>query len=71
MLKASPPTFLLFANRSQGIPANYKQYLKKGIRTEFNLINTPIHLIFRTTMDIEKRLQKAHTKEESREESRE
>lgn len=59
MLKASPPTFLLFTNKSKGIPANYRKYLQNGIRTEFNLANTPVHLIFRTTTDIEKRLQKA------------
>lgn len=58
MLKSSPPTFLLFANKSKGIPEHYKRYLKNGIRSEFNLINTPVHLIFRTTADIERRLRK-------------
>lgn len=59
MLKASPPTFLLFTNKSKGVPANYRKYLQNGIRTEFNLVNTPVHLIFRTTTDIEKRLKKS------------
>lgn len=56
MLKAAPPTFLLFTNKSRGIPANYRRYLSNGIRNEFKLANTPVHLIFRTTADIERRL---------------
>ncbi|MEX1098884.1 MAG: GTPase, partial [Bacteriovoracaceae bacterium] len=62
MLKASPPTFLLFTNKSQGIPANYRRYLSNGLRREFQLVNTPVHLIFRTSGDIEKRLQKTAPK---------
>jgi GTP-binding protein len=58
MIKSAPPTFLLFSNRSQGIPANYRRYLAKGLRSEFNLINTPVHLIFRSGQDLEKRLTK-------------
>lgn len=61
MIKASPPTFLLFTNKSQGIPDNYRRYLANNLRKEFNLVNTPVHLIFRTGTDIEKRL-KAATK---------
>ena len=55
MIKANPPTFLLFTNRSKGIPENYKRYLKNGIRDSFDLKNAPIHLIFRTSSDLEKR----------------
>lgn len=58
MLKASPPTFLLFSNKSQGIPENYKRYLVNGLRKEFDLTNTPVHLIFRTSTDIERRMKK-------------
>lgn len=58
MLKASPPTFLLFSNKSQGIPDNYKRYLINGLRKEFDLTNTPVHLIFRTSTDIERRMRK-------------
>lgn len=58
MLKSSPPTFLLFTNKSKGVPMNYKKYLQNGLRSEFGLINTPVHLIFRTAADIEKRLKK-------------
>jgi GTPase len=61
MLKSSPPTFLLFTNKSQGIPENYRRYLTNGLRNEFKLVNTPVHLIFRTTTDIEKRLKKSAT----------
>lgn len=56
MIKSSPPTFILFTNKSKGIPVTYRRYLMNGIRREFEIINTPVHLIFRTTTDIEKRL---------------
>lgn len=56
MIKSSPPTFILFTNKSKGIPVTYRRYLVNGIRREFEIINTPVHLIFRTTTDIEKRL---------------
>lgn len=58
MLKSNPPTFLLFTNLSKDIPDNYKNYLKNGLRKEFRLDNTPIHLIFRTGEDLSKRLGK-------------
>jgi GTP-binding protein len=64
MLKSSPPTFLLFSNKSQGIPENYKRYLINGLRREFNLTNTPVHLIFRTSTDIERRMRKVEKKKE-------
>ncbi len=62
MLKSSPPTFLLFSNKSQGIPENYRRYLVNGIRKEFKLTNTPVHLIFRTSSDIERRMKKVEKK---------
>ncbi len=65
MLKSSPPTFLLFSNKSQGIPENYKRYLVNGLRKEFNLTNTPVHLIFRTSTDIERRMKKIEKKKTS------
>lgn len=58
MLKSSPPTFLFFTNLSKDIPDNYKNFLKNGLRKEFTLDNTPIHLIFRTGEDLQKRLGK-------------
>ena len=47
MVKSNPPTFMLFANRNQGIPENFKRYLKNSLRREFALDNTPIHLLFK------------------------
>lgn len=58
MLKAAPPTFILFTNRSKGVPTNFRRYLTNGLRREFNLVNTPVHLIFRTTTDMERRMKK-------------
>jgi GTP-binding protein len=60
MIKSAPPTILLFANKSQGVPVNYRRYLTNAIRKEFNMVNTPIHLIFRTTTDIERRMKKTN-----------
>ena len=62
MLKSSPPTFLLFSNKSMGIPENYRKYLINGLRKEFDLTNTPVHLIFRTSTDIERRMKKIEKK---------
>lgn len=62
MLKTSPPTFLIFSNKSQGIPENYRRYLINGLRKEFDLTNTPVHLIFRTSSDIERRMKKIEKK---------
>ncbi len=62
MLKSSPPTFLIFSNKSQDIPDNYRRYLVNGLRNEFDLTNTPVHLIFRTSTDIERRMKKVEKK---------
>ncbi len=56
MVKSAPPTFLLFSNKSKGIPTHYRRYLVNGIRREFSMINTPVHLIFRTANDIKRKL---------------
>ncbi len=58
MLKSNPPTFLFFANLSKDIPDNYTNYLKNGLRKEFVLDNTPIHIIFRTGEDLGKKFGK-------------
>jgi GTPase len=58
MVKTSPPTVLLFSNRSKGISESYRRYLTSGIRNNFKLINTPVHLIFRTRSEIERRMHK-------------
>lgn len=55
MVKSAPPTFLLFTNKSKGIPENYRRYLRNGLRREFRLDNTPVHLIFRSGADLEER----------------
>lgn len=48
MVKASPPTFMLFCNKSQGVPKNYRRYLQNGLRKKFLLRNSPVHLIFKS-----------------------
>ncbi|HAZ12674.1 MAG: hypothetical protein A2X86_11240 [Bdellovibrionales bacterium GWA2_49_15] len=56
MVKGNPPTILLFVNRSKGIPEQYKRYLKNGLREIFRLRNTPVHLVFRCSSDLSKRM---------------
>ena len=58
MIKSDPPTFLMFTNKSKGIPDHFQRYLKNSIRREFEIRNTPVHLIFRTGTDLNKRLKK-------------
>jgi len=53
MVKTGPPTVLLYSNKSLGIPENFKKYLKNNLRKEFDLYNTPVHLIFRSGSDKE------------------
>lgn len=67
MIKSDPPTFLMFSNKSKGIPDNYKRYLKNGLRSYFELDNTPIHMIFRTGTELEKRMKKVRRKVQSEE----
>jgi GTP-binding protein len=57
-VKSAPPTFLFFTNKSKGIPDSYKRYIRNGLRQNFGFDNTPIHLIFRSGSDLEKRLRK-------------
>lgn len=57
-IKTSPPTFLFFTNKSLGVPDNYKTYIKNGLRRAFPFDNTPIHLIFRSGADLQKRMSK-------------
>jgi GTP-binding protein len=61
MIKSGPPTFLLFTNKSKGIPEHYRRYLQNGIRQEFSLRNTPVHLIFRSGADLDKRMTKVES----------
>lgn len=62
-VKSAPPTFLFFTNKSKGIPDSYKRYIRNGLRQNFGFDNTPIHLIFRSGSDLEKRLRKVQKSE--------
>lgn len=55
LVKNFPPTILLFTNKSQNIPVHYRRYMVNGIREGMDWKNTPVHLIFRTNSDREKR----------------
>jgi GTP-binding protein len=47
LVKMDPPTILIFSNLEKKIPENYRRFLANGLREEFKLKNTPVHLIFR------------------------
>jgi len=57
-VKSAPPTFLFFTNKSKGIPDSYKRYIRNSLRSNYTFDNTPIHLIFRSGGDLEKRMKK-------------
>ncbi|MBI2520977.1 MAG: 50S ribosome-binding GTPase [Bdellovibrio sp.] len=65
MVKGNPPTILLFVNRSRGISEQYKRYLKNGLREMFRIRNTPVHLLFRSSTDLSKRLREVTPSKES------
>ncbi len=42
-----PPTFLVFANYPQHVPAYYKRFLVKQFRRELEISHTPVRFVFR------------------------
>jgi GTP-binding protein len=45
--KSRPPTFVLFASRTDALPDDYRRYLVNGLRAAFDLPGTPIRLTLR------------------------
>jgi GTPase len=45
--KSRPPTFALFASRTDAVPEAYRRYLVNGLREAFDLPGTPIRLLLR------------------------
>jgi GTP-binding protein len=45
--KSRPPTFVLFASRSDAVPDAYRRYLVNSLRETFGLPGTPIRLMLR------------------------
>ena len=46
-IKSRPPNFLIFSS-TKDVPKNYQKYLFNSIRSQFNFLNVPIRLSFRT-----------------------
>jgi GTP-binding protein len=44
---ARPPTFVVFASRTEKIPESYRRYLVQGLRAKFELPAVPIRLNFK------------------------
>ena len=47
MPQASPPTLLLFTSRPKDIPEHYKRFLERRLRERFDLLGTPVRLVFK------------------------
>ncbi len=45
--KARPPSFVLFCNRAEAVPAAYQRYLVNALRDTFDMPGTPIRLTLR------------------------
>jgi GTP-binding protein len=45
--KSRPPTFVLFASRSDKVPDDYRRYLVNSLRETFDLPGTPVRLTLR------------------------
>jgi GTP-binding protein len=45
--KARPPSFVLFCNRAEAVPDQYKRYLVNALRENFDMPGTPIRLTLR------------------------
>jgi GTP-binding protein len=45
--KARPPTFVLFCNRAEAVPAAYQRYLVNALRETFDMPGAPIRLTLR------------------------
>ena len=46
-IKSRPPNFLIFSS-TKDVPKNYQKYLFNSIRNQFNFLNVPIRISFRT-----------------------
>lgn len=62
-VKNSPPTILCVTNRSKGIPDIYRRYLVNGLRNHFKMKNTPVHLVFRTSAELSRKVGKVENVE--------
>ncbi|MDR1075679.1 MAG: ribosome biogenesis GTPase Der [Xanthomonadaceae bacterium] len=43
----NPPTIVIHGNRLKDLPDSYKRYLENFFRKRFNLVGTPVQLVFR------------------------
>ncbi|MBK5911609.1 ribosome biogenesis GTPase Der [Rhodothalassium salexigens] len=46
-IKSRPPTFVLFCNKPEDLPASYMRYLENELRRDFDLPGVPIRLYLR------------------------
>ncbi len=47
-IKARPPTFVIMCSRPRELPAEYRRYIKNGLRGSFGLDGVPIRIMLRS-----------------------
>jgi GTP-binding protein len=46
--RVAPPTFLLFANRPDGIPPSYRRYIENQLRKRYGYKGVPLRIVCRS-----------------------
>ncbi|TMW60162.1 hypothetical protein Poli38472_000204 [Pythium oligandrum] len=46
-VKTRPPTFAMFVNKPQDVPASYQRFLLTQLRDEFEMVGVPVRLLLR------------------------
>lgn len=50
-VKTRPPAFVVMTNHAEDLPDSYSRYLVNGLRSDFDMVGTPIRLMFRDQGD--------------------
>jgi GTP-binding protein len=45
--RSEPPTFLFFTSRPKDVPAHYRRFLERRLRETFDLVGTPVRVLFK------------------------
>jgi len=46
-----PPTFILWANKSEGLAPSYKRFISNRLRARYKFRGTPLRIIVKTKKD--------------------
>ncbi len=45
--RSEPPTFLFFTSRPNDVPTHYRRFLERRLRETFDLVGTPVRVLFK------------------------